>query len=116
VAATQRKESGNCLRVEERGGVMSDNEYPDESTVNTKSPCFTYIIHGANGKPDRTVTVYKPTRAYYLVYEIMKFRRFPAVFPDIGITVLSENQFSKSDSSVTQNTNPNFNNHYFNNH
>ncbi len=95
---------------------MSDNEYPDESTVNTKSPCFTYIIHGANGKPDRTVTVYKPTRAYYLVYEIMKFRRFPAVFPDIGITVLSENQFSKSDSSVTQNTNPNFNNHYFNNH
>lgn len=86
------------------------------NALNTKSPCFTYIIRGANGKSDRTVTVYKPTMAYYLVYELMKFRRFPAVFPDIGIVVLSENQPSTSDGSVTQNTNPNFNNHYFNNH
>ncbi len=80
--------------------------------LNTKTPCFTYIIHGANGNPDRTVTAYKPTMAYYLVYELMKFRRFPSVFPDVGITVLSENQPSNSDSSVTQNnTNPDFNNH-----
>jgi len=80
--------------------------------LNTKSPCFTYIIHGVNGNPDRTVTVYKPTGVYYLVYELMKFRRFPASFPDVGITVLSENQPSNSDGSETQNnTSPDFNNH-----
>jgi hypothetical protein len=62
------------------------------NAVNTKTPCFTYIIQGANGNKDRTVTVYKPTMAYFLIDELVKFRRFPAFFPDIGIIVLSENE------------------------
>ncbi len=52
----------------------------------------TYIIHGKNGVPDKTVTAYKPTMAYWLVIELIKFRRLPAIFPDVGITVLSENE------------------------
>lgn len=54
----------------------------------TKTPSITYTIHSSEGKPDRTVTVYKPTMEYFLVFELIKFRRLPAQFNDLGITVL----------------------------
>ena len=57
--------------------------------VDIKStPSITYTIHRKEGKPDRTVTVYKPTKEYFIVFELIKFRRLPARFDDIGITVL----------------------------
>ena len=57
---------------------------------NKDMPFITYIIHDKNMKNGRTVTVYKPTQEYYILFELIKFRRLPATFPDIGITVISE--------------------------
>ena len=54
----------------------------------TKKPSITYEIHGKDGKDRRVVTVEKPTMAYFLVFELIKFRRLPAEFPDLGITIL----------------------------
>ena len=66
-------------------------------------PFITYIIHDKNMKNRRTVTVYKPTQEYYILFELIKFRRLPSTFPDIGITVISEGlEPSPSDVSVTQ--------------
>ena len=70
---------------------------------NKDVPFITYIIHDKNMKNGRTVTVYKPTQEYYILFELIKFRRLPATFPDIGITVISEGlEPSPSDVSVTQ--------------
>ena len=57
---------------------------------NKDVPFITYIIHDKNMKNGRTVTVYKPTQEYYILFELIKFRRLPSTFPDIGITVISE--------------------------
>ena len=54
----------------------------------TKKPSITYEIHSKDGKDHRVVTVEKPTMAYYLALELIKFRRLPAEFPDLGITIL----------------------------
>ena len=54
----------------------------------TKKPSITYEIHSKDGKDRRVVTVEKPTMAYFVVFELIKFRRLPAEFPDLGITVL----------------------------
>jgi hypothetical protein len=54
----------------------------------TKKPSITYEIHSKDGKDSRIVTVEKPTMQYFLVFELIKFRRIPAKFPDLGITVL----------------------------
>jgi len=71
---------------------------------NKDAPFITYIIHDKNMKNGRTVTVYAPTQEYYILFELIKFRRLPATFPDIGITVISEGtKPSKSDVSATQN-------------
>ena len=70
---------------------------------NKDVPFITYIIHDKNMKNGRTVTVYKPTQEYYILFELIKFRRLPSTFPDIGITVISEGlEPSPSDVSVTQ--------------
>ena len=71
--------------------------------INKDVPFITYIIHDKNMKNGRTVTVYKPTQEYYILFELIKFRRLPSTFPDIGITVISEGlEPSPSDVSVTQ--------------
>jgi len=54
----------------------------------TKKPSITYEIHSKDGKDHRVVTVEKPTMAYYLALELIKFRRLPAEYPDLGITIL----------------------------
>ena len=70
---------------------------------NKDVPFITYIIHDKNMKNGRTVTVYKPTQEYYILFELIKFRRLPSTFPDIGITVISEGlEPSPSDVSMTQ--------------
>ena len=70
---------------------------------NKDVPFITYIIHDKNMKNGRTVTVYKPTQEYYILFELIKFRRLPSTFPDIGITVISEwSEPSPSDVSTTQ--------------
>ena len=70
--------------------------------INKDVPFITYIIHDKNMKNGRTVTVYKPTQEYYILFELIKFRRLPATFPDIGITVISEGlEPSPSDVSTT---------------
>ena len=70
---------------------------------NKDVPFITYIIHDKNMKNGRTVTVYKPTQEYYILFELIKFRRLPSTFPDIGITVISEGlEPSPSDVSVTE--------------
>lgn len=70
---------------------------------NKDVPFITYIIHDKNMKNGRTVTVYKPTQEYYILFELIKFRRLPSTFPDIGITVISEGlEPSPSDVSVPQ--------------
>lgn len=61
-----------------------------KQTINIDVPFITYIIHDKNMEGGRTVTVYKPTQEYYILFELIKFRRLPATFPDIGITVISE--------------------------
>ena len=71
--------------------------------VNKDVPFVTYIIHDKNMKGGRMVTVYKPTQEYYTLFELIKFRRLPATFPDIGITVISEGlEPSNSDVSMTR--------------
>jgi len=71
---------------------------------NKDVPFITYIIHDKNMKNGRAVTVYKPTQEYYILFELIKFRRLPATFPDIGITVISEgSEPSPSDVSTAQN-------------
>ena len=71
--------------------------------INKDVPFITYIIHDKNMENGRIVTVYKPTQEYYILFELIKFRRLPSTFPDIGITVISEGQKpSNSDVSVTQ--------------
>jgi len=55
----------------------------------TKKPSITYEIYSKDGKYSRIVTVEKPTMQYFLVFELIKFRRLPAKFPDLGITVLN---------------------------
>ena len=71
--------------------------------INKDVPFITYIIHDKNMKNGRTVTVYKPTQEYYILFELIKFRRLPSTFPDIGITVISEgSEPSPSDVSMTQ--------------
>jgi len=71
--------------------------------INKDVPFITYIIHDKNMKNGRTVTVYKPTQEYYILFELIKFRRLPSTFPDIGITVISEGlEPSPSDVSTTQ--------------
>ena len=79
-----------------------------KNLVKNTYPSITYVIHGANGNPDKTVTAYKPTMAYYLVFELIKFRKLPVTFHDVGITVLTEN--------IPVNTNSDSNNPDFNNH
>ena len=70
---------------------------------NKDVPFIAYIIHDKNMKNGRTVTVYKPTQEYYILFELIKFRRLPSTFPDIGITVISEGlEPLPSDVSVTQ--------------
>ena len=70
---------------------------------NKDVPFIEYIIHDKNMKNGRTVTVYKPTQEYYILFELIKFRRLPSTFPDIGITVISEGlEPSPSDVSITQ--------------
>ena len=70
---------------------------------NKDVPFITYIIHDKNMKNGRTVTVYKPTQEYYILFELIKFRRLPSTFPDIGITVISEgSEPSPSDVSMTE--------------
>jgi len=70
---------------------------------NKDVPFITYIIHDKNMENGRAVTVYKPTQEYYILFELIKFRRLPATFPDIGITVISEGlEPSPSDVSMTQ--------------
>ena len=70
---------------------------------NKDVPFITYIIHDKNMENGRTVTVYKPTQLYYILFELIKFRRLPSTFPDIGITVISEgSEPSLSDVSMTQ--------------
>ena len=70
---------------------------------NKDVPFITYIIHDKNMKNGRTVTAYKPTQEYYILFELIKFSRLPSTFPDIGITVISEGlEPSPSDVSVTQ--------------
>lgn len=54
----------------------------------TKKPSITYEIHSKDGKDSRIVTVEKPSMQYFLVFELIKFRRIPAKFEDLGITVL----------------------------
>ena len=54
----------------------------------TKKPSITYEIHSKDGKDRRVVTVEKPTMAYFLALELIKFRRLPAEFPDLVITIL----------------------------
>jgi len=61
-----------------------------EKAIKKDVPFITYIIHDKNMKNGRTVTVYKPTQEYYILFELIKFRRLPSTFPDIGITVISE--------------------------
>ena len=41
---------------------------------NKDVPFITYIIHDKNMKNGRTVTVYKPTQEYYILFELIKFR------------------------------------------
>ena len=72
--------------------------------INKDVPFITYIIHNKNMENGRTVTVYKPTQEYYILFELIKYCRLPSTFPDIGITVISEGtEPSNSDVSVTQN-------------
>ena len=74
-----------------------------EKAIKKDVPFITYIIHDKNMKNGRTVTVYKPTQEYYILFELIKFRRLPSTFPDIGITVISEGlEPSPSDVSVTE--------------
>ena len=73
----------DCLRVETGGAGM-------KRLFNKDVPFITYIIHDKNMNNGRTVTVYKPTQEYYILFELIKFRRLPSTFPDIGITVISE--------------------------
>lgn len=57
-------------------------------------PYVTYIIHDkCDYKKDRIVTVYKPSMEYFLVFELIKFRKLPARFDDLGITVLKETSY-----------------------
>ena len=85
-----------CKHLMERAGRM-------KRLFDKDVPFITYIIHDKNMKNGRTVTVYKPTQEYYILFELIKFRRLPATFPDIGITVISEGlEPSPSDVSVTQ--------------
>lgn len=71
--------------------------------INKDVPFITYIIHNKNMENGRTVTVYKPTQEYYILFELIKYCRLPSTFPDIGITVISEgSEPSLSDVSVTQ--------------
>ena len=70
---------------------------------NKDVPFITYIIHDKNMKNGRTVTVYAPTQEYYILFELIKFRRLPSTFPDIGITIISEgSEQSNSDVSMTR--------------
>jgi len=72
--------------------------------INKDVPFITYIIHDKNMKDGRTITAYKPTQEYYILFELIKFRRLPATFPDIGITVIAEGlEPSNSDVSATEN-------------
>jgi hypothetical protein len=74
-----------------------------EKAIKKDVPFITYIIHDKNMKNGRAVTVYKPTQEYYILFELIKFRRLPSTFPDIGITVISEGlEPSPSDVSTTQ--------------
>ena len=74
-----------------------------EKAIKKDVPFITYIIHDKNMKNGRTVTVYKPTQEYYILFELIKFRRLPSTFPDIGITVIAEGlEPTPSDVSTTQ--------------
>ena len=59
------------------------------------SPSITYIVHGIDGKDDRTVTVYKPTMEYYLVFELIRFCRLPHTIPDLGITIIKDTTYNE---------------------
>jgi hypothetical protein len=80
---------GNTAFVGQSGGGEVKPE-ERKRLFNKDVPFITYIIHDKNMKNGRTVTVYKPTQEYYILFELIKFRRLPATFPDIGITVISE--------------------------
>ena len=64
-------------------------------TIIKDSPSITYIIHEKNGKDDRTVTVYKPTMEYYLVFELIRFVRLPHTIHDLGITVIKDTTYNE---------------------
>mgnify|MGYP001096084664 CR=1 FL=1 len=84
--------------------MEKDYEMIDGEKIFKKDvPFITYIIHDKNMENGRTVTVYKPTQLYYILFELIKFRRLPSTFPDIGITVISEgSEPSLSDVSMTR--------------
>ena len=67
---------------------------------NKDVPFITYIIHDKNMENGRTVTVYKPTQEYYILFELIKFRRLPSTFPDIGITVVQASEGSEPSPSI----------------
>ena len=85
------------------GGLNTERAGRMKRLFNKDVPFITYIIHDKNMKNGRTVTVYKPTQEYYILFELIKFRRLPSTFPDIGITVIAEGlEPTPSDVSTTQ--------------